>query len=72
MSNWIKCSEHLPKLVSRNVMVTDGDGLWVVYWDLKGRQFIFDRGSVINESEGVFTHWMELPDPPKEEDGNNN
>ena len=63
---WISVEDELPKN-SRFVLATDGHHSWLYY------AFVFETGEVQwfnaaadSEKKGI-THWMPLPEPPKEE-----
>lgn len=65
MTNWIKCSERLPK--KGDIVL-----VWMVdtYWfsELDGDDFMIyaDGGSWKVADNKDVTHWMPLPAPPEE------
>ena len=58
---WIKCSERMPERDGR-YLAFDGEIVTVDYnaahevWSIDGEGF----------NKNVFSHWMPLPEPPKE------
>lgn len=58
---WIKCSERLPE---KNGCYLTFDGEMVVaIYDVSTEHWIFDGEGF---GKYIFTHWMPLPEPPKE------
>lgn len=70
---WIPVTEGLPESVDDDVLVTDGEGCAVGYWRPYAQAWdSTDFGWLENRSEppcGIHTvtHWMPLPELPKEE-----
>lgn len=67
--NWIKCSERMPENGKRVLVVTENNGYsWIDigyideagYWTIDGE--IWDK-----KSDPAITHWMPLPELPKED-----
>lgn len=71
MSEWIKCSDKLPKHGNVLCMFTDGECAvgWPVYWhgarEGEFAQFMFPLDD-LDDGRKV-THWMPLPPPPAQE-----
>ena len=61
MGNWISVNEKLPKR-SKCVLLTDGETVWAGFLTVGHKWVRLGFGCVC----GV-THWMELPEPPREE-----
>lgn len=59
MSQWIKCSEQMPKERVR-VLVYANQNIFVADFDM-GRWFSNISNSYVLDS---ITHWMPLPQPP--------
>lgn len=78
MSDWIKCSERLPDEDSYVVAAKHyGSGMppdAAVCWFIHGRFCLHDDGLSASNYDGgacismdfQVTHWMPLPDPPKD------
>lgn len=66
MSEWISVNEKLPE-VGQNVLIYypkwDGDEIQVAKLDCDA--LTFDICGEFNVGTGVVTHWMPLPEPPK-------
>lgn len=66
---WISIKEQLPQ-IGRNVLIYypkwDGDEIQVAKLDCVG--IMFDICGEFNIGTGVITHWMPLPEPPKDGD----
>lgn len=60
MSEWISVKKSLPER-DQEVLITDGETIRVAYLDLKPG-FFSDDWMVY----GTATHWMDLPEAPKE------
>ena len=66
---WIPVTERLPEYME-NVLVTDGvfSGMgwrdWYDCYDTKPREYWIAPSTNVNESN--ITHWMPLPEPPKD------
>lgn len=64
---WISVKERLPE-IGRSVLIYypkwDGDEIQVA--KLEGDGMMFDICGEFNIGTGVVTHWMPLPEPPKE------
>ncbi|EOJ5404665.1 DUF551 domain-containing protein [Escherichia coli] len=62
--DWISCSERMPKGYA-DVLVTDGEHVEVKWWDESG---YWDSWTELNSDifADEITHWMPLPEPPKE------
>lgn len=70
-NRWISVTEQLPEYM-KNVLVTDGvfSGMgWRDYYDCHGTKPREDHwiAPSTNVNELGITHWMPLPEPPKEE-----
>lgn len=63
MSKWISVKDRLPEK-ELDYLVTDGNDQMVAAFIIKYRIWDFFRNTFW-ESEEV-THWMPLPEPPKE------
>lgn len=66
-TKWISVKEQLPQ-IGRNVLIYypkwDGDEIQVAKLDCDG--ITFDICGEFNIGTGVITHWMPLPEPPKD------
>lgn len=63
---WIPVTERLPELGER-VLCTDGVTVFEQYrWELSCVYGIWDRFGMRSPMQEV-THWMPLPEPPKED-----
>ena len=66
MSEWISVKERLPQATGKYLCaVKDKRGnLWTIAsdWSLEMKSWFGDYGEIKNK----VTHWMPLPDPPKE------
>ncbi len=62
MNEWINCSERMPQ-VMEDVLVTDGEEVKSMWWNGNKWDSWLSRYSL--DSDDV-THWMPLPEPPKE------
>ncbi|ENB6171541.1 putative phage protein [Escherichia coli] len=62
--DWISCSERMPKGYA-DVLVTDGEHVEVKWWDESG---YWNNWTELNSDifADEITHWMQLPEPPKE------
>lgn len=62
---WIKVEDQLPKMLT-NVLVAVKDSLGIyettIAFQGRGKWVLRDQ-----EVRGTITHWMALPEPPKEE-----
>jgi len=71
MTEWIKCSEELPLnhecvLMSYNELVMEGEFANGKFYHISSCAHI--KGYCrCDEQEGI-THWMPLPEPPREND----
>lgn len=68
MSEWISVADRLPKK-DVNVLVTDGRcwcGVWSLYGYSEFVDFWEDEYGNFQPFDDV-THWMPLPEPPKED-----
>lgn len=70
MSEWIKCSERMPKVGKPVLLWRSDDECFEIGW-LNQRQSAFDLEGYWEESShwrdvGIkdVTHWMPLPSPP--------
>lgn len=61
MSEWISVKERLPEK-RKDVLVRYGNGRIDIDWIDSTQCFVFDN------LYGRVTHWMLLPEPPKEAD----
>ncbi len=59
---WSYTVENLPAY-GEEVLVTDGEGVWIDFFDFDGHPYLSDTGI---EVDGV-TAWMPLPNPYKGE-----
>lgn len=57
---WISVKERMPE-DGKNVLAYEGGGFYFLDWCCDGKWV------VASESIAVVTHWMPLPEPPKEE-----
>ena len=71
MDKWISVNDRLPSFVSGSpskcVLVTDGNWIAMAYYSETLRWTFADATNaeyIINWTE--ITHWMPLPEPPKE------
>lgn len=62
MSGWIKCSDRMPEDMA-DVLVTDGEEVKSMWWNGDEWDSWVSKYSI--DSWDV-THWMPLPEPPKE------
>ena len=77
MSEWISVKDRLPKSITNKVIVFCESEEWNSYIgfghyeDYKGVQTWFNLETQMPFSEWSYTvtHWMPLPEPPKEGDG---
>lgn len=68
MSEWIKCSDLIPQHGQPvNVAFRDGEVGCAVYGSEYGRANWWHEVNDMDDSfiDGVITHWMPLPAPPK-------
>lgn len=68
VSSWIPCSERMPNEPGTHVMVTDGVHIMESWYELiDGEMLWVDNYTMyVNINFGEVTHWMPLPEPPKE------
>jgi hypothetical protein len=59
MSEWIMCGERLPP---NNTEVFISNGTWVSNGYREGIKYYFDE----DHPASHVTHWMPLPEPPKD------
>lgn len=64
MNNWISVDERLPKRQA-DYLVYIPEGIQVVLW-FNGYDWVVDEAYYAFDSVEI-THWMTLPEPPKEE-----
>ncbi|QHJ82515.1 MAG: hypothetical protein [Caudoviricetes sp.] len=69
MSDWIKVSDRMP---SNGQCVSISDGHLVGVWRYRGWWPDFDGNGCASTSDPLhliknITHWMPLPEPPKDE-----
>ena len=65
---WINCEERLPKH-NDEILVFCDDGIVTARFNKKGKHFYWSaKCCCIHEVESPFnvTHWMDLPEPPKD------
>ena len=66
MSEWIRVKDRLPQVTGKYLCaVKDKRGnLWTIAsdWSLEMKSWFGDYGEIKN----IVTHWMPLPEPPKE------
>jgi len=55
---WISVEDELPIWNDVYLTCTDGNVIEIAYYELFG-------GHWVNDSKGIVTHWMPLPQPPK-------
>jgi len=66
MSNWIRCSERMPEICDDVlVRVINPSETLMAYLSHSGN-FCYDRDGEGEEITCEATHWMPLPEPPKE------
>lgn len=69
VTHWISVKERLPE-TGKSVLIYypkwDGDEIQVA--KLEGDGMMFDICGEFNIGTGVVTHWMPLPEPPKDGD----
>ena len=63
MVKWIPVTERLPRCGER-VLVTDGTAVFEVHLSISHK---WVRGG-FGWMDGEVTHWMPLPEPPKEDE----
>lgn len=73
---WISVNDHLPEMkedddsiCSNDVLAFDGERMFVACrWKFKFREEIYFKSTVCDccDSLGEITHWMPLPELPKE------
>jgi hypothetical protein len=61
--NWIKCSERMPEEGVHVLISTEAEIMYIAYY-LKSRGCW--ECAFFDESFVDITHWMPLPEPPKE------
>ena len=69
-SDWIKCSDRLPE-EHEDVLVAMNDGKYKsihVGYAYNGGDWMIDGKFWHEEGDPSITHWMPLPDMPKEDD----
>ena len=64
MAEWISVKDSRKPPVFNVVLITDGDCIDLGAWQGRGHGWASDF-SYIDGSEDI-THWMPLPEPPKE------
>ena len=68
-SAWVSVKDRLPELINgkyaESVLVTDGEFRHIAYH--YGKWFFCDSGQMKEPMFYKVTHWMPLPEPPKEE-----
>lgn len=69
MSDWIKCSEQMPDDEQECLVQTHSGCRYISFYDEHtGLFFDSPGGNQINCIEHILvTHWMPLPEPPKDE-----
>lgn len=65
MSEWVKCSERLPD-GRRTVLVWLKGGVLPIIWTWMGKNWAVNVTAEILGRHQDITHWMPLPEPPKE------
>lgn len=69
VNKWISVKDRLPE-IGKSVLIYypkwDGDEIQVA--KLEGDGMMFDICGEFNIGTGVITHWMPLPEPPKDGD----
>ena len=66
MGEWIKCSERMPEPGQPVLVVSSMGGVVqnnVYEWD--GMTWCDFRADYGEHAQGVFSHWMPLPEPPE-------
>ena len=66
MPHWISVKDRLPEDAMHSVVRTD-DGEYQVAWRENGYWFMFNPCCVYDSQVNDVTHWMPLPELPKEE-----
>lgn len=71
VKRWISVKDRLPE-IGKSVLIYypkwDGDEIQVA--KLEGDEMMFDICGEFNIGTGAITHWMPLPEPPKDGDSN--
>ena len=60
MAEWISVKDRLPEDEKSVLVITKNGKPWVAHYDLKWRGWRTSGSTTI-------THWMPLPEPPKED-----
>lgn len=60
-SQWIPVTERLPEKEDEAVIVWEKQGFALIDWRHDNKWAILDNNC------GIATHWIQLPEPPKEE-----
>lgn len=71
VQRWIPVSERLPKQRAGQVLVVkqfNGEPYVDIGEVLDGRAYCYSDDYCIRPSEHILTHWMPLPEPPKEDE----
>lgn len=59
MSEWIACSDRLPEYERDTpCLVSSSHAMYISDWEPEYQEFEFGHS--------IITHWMPLPEPPKE------
>jgi hypothetical protein len=64
--SWISVKDRLPE-ESTHCIVRIDDGEYQVAWRENGHWIMFNPCCIYNSQLNNVTHWMELPEAPKEE-----
>jgi hypothetical protein len=71
LNNWISVKDRLPKInkrMSEDVLILDEFGeMSVEPFEIVNNEIVVDWGEAGLRPLSDFTHWMPLPEPPKEE-----
>lgn len=68
-SGWIKCSKRMPEN-HVDVLVYSKGGCMSMAWHSESMHRYYITDSDYSYDEDVITHWMPLPEPPKEDESN--
>lgn len=67
MSGWIKCSDRLPERYKKVLIITEFGEIYVA--EPNNDFSSWEYSSCCGCHTECATHWMPLPEPPKESDG---
>ena len=63
IQKWIPVTERLPEIVAPYLVLSRAGNCSVQWFHIHGENF---KGFFYAEEPGKITHWMPLPEPPKE------